>query len=629
MHDRIDYFKGQLPAWIILFALLFALVPSAYNLMAGIDVPQLGYFQDDALYWISAKSLADGNGYRIESLPEQPYQTKYPPLYPVLLSSIWKLWPHFPSNVPIAALVSWIALPLWLYLSWLFFRTLSYSHAASAAAIIVLGWTPAVVFLSVNLMAELWFCCFVLACLLLLERPLTSKNHAITVLAGALAGLAFLTKSAALPLIAAGIGVLFFRKRYVSAAFFTIGALPAVMAWHLWVHAHQYASNDPTLLYHTDYLKYYFVDKTLQDFPRMWITNLDALANGAGSLLAFWPAPPVGVGAVVRVIGLLALIGLARHMLYVGARAFHLFGALYVFQLLAWHFTPNERFLLPVFPFLLVGLVTEFRHVCRLGARVFADLRRRVLLAARAIPIVGVVVWMSGSLYGSFWHVPAIVQEHRSVRAASVRCYQWMKESLLNDTRVIAYFDPVVYLYTGLRGYRLGLGSMPFYRNDREGILRPFRAVDEFAEDHNVGYLVLTDQDYQTDLNWTDRSEMVRIIEESPALRLVYEGYGISVYEFRRGGLLREFAAPTIATGAAFSRRHAHGAQDVEHVPEHHDGKGVVHPPKNPGALHPQAQPREQKAEKLDGAQSDHRIAHPHHPAHEGAQFRASHAQAN
>ena len=54
--------------------------------MANSDLPSFGDLHDDSLYYVSAKSLADGGGYRIESLPGEPAQTKYPPLYPLLLS---------------------------------------------------------------------------------------------------------------------------------------------------------------------------------------------------------------------------------------------------------------------------------------------------------------------------------------------------------------------------------------------------------------------------------------------------------------------------------------------------------------------------------------------------------------
>src|SRR5512140_1203032 len=67
---------------IVLTAL--ALAPSAYLAWTWRAMPQLGILHDDAVYLVSAKSLAQGHGYRIESLPGQPFQTKYPPLLSIL-----------------------------------------------------------------------------------------------------------------------------------------------------------------------------------------------------------------------------------------------------------------------------------------------------------------------------------------------------------------------------------------------------------------------------------------------------------------------------------------------------------------------------------------------------------------
>jgi hypothetical protein len=44
-------------------------------------MPQLSFITTTRFIKVTAKALAEGNGYRIESLPLQPYQTKYPPLY--------------------------------------------------------------------------------------------------------------------------------------------------------------------------------------------------------------------------------------------------------------------------------------------------------------------------------------------------------------------------------------------------------------------------------------------------------------------------------------------------------------------------------------------------------------------
>jgi hypothetical protein len=59
-----------------------------------------GLYHDDDIYAAVGKSLAEGEGYRIASLATNPAQTKYPFLYPLVLSFIWKLDARFRENVP-------------------------------------------------------------------------------------------------------------------------------------------------------------------------------------------------------------------------------------------------------------------------------------------------------------------------------------------------------------------------------------------------------------------------------------------------------------------------------------------------------------------------------------------------
>jgi len=110
--------------------LLAVLAPSAYLAWTLRTMPHLGFYHDDSIYWVSARSLAVGDGYRIESLPGQPYQTKYPPLYCALLAGIWKLNPQFPSNLPLATLFSWLMLPLFLWALWLLLRDYGFGARA-------------------------------------------------------------------------------------------------------------------------------------------------------------------------------------------------------------------------------------------------------------------------------------------------------------------------------------------------------------------------------------------------------------------------------------------------------------------------------------------------------------------
>src|SRR3954453_17870326 len=69
------------------FVLLLALV--AKPLWEAREQWHWGQGQDDGAYWVTAKSLADGDGYRVASLPGRPYAVKYPPLYPLFLSIAW------------------------------------------------------------------------------------------------------------------------------------------------------------------------------------------------------------------------------------------------------------------------------------------------------------------------------------------------------------------------------------------------------------------------------------------------------------------------------------------------------------------------------------------------------------
>src|SRR5688500_18494180 len=66
---------------------------------ARIYVGTCGQCHDDAIYVISARALAEGDGYRLTNLPGDPPQTKYPPLYPAVLALAWKIWPDFPANL--------------------------------------------------------------------------------------------------------------------------------------------------------------------------------------------------------------------------------------------------------------------------------------------------------------------------------------------------------------------------------------------------------------------------------------------------------------------------------------------------------------------------------------------------
>ena len=88
--EKKDYYIATLLVFIC-FTLAY------FRIVDGV----CGIFHDDGIYVATAKSIAEGTGYRLINLPSSPLQTKYPFLYPAILAIIWKINPNFPDNLTV------------------------------------------------------------------------------------------------------------------------------------------------------------------------------------------------------------------------------------------------------------------------------------------------------------------------------------------------------------------------------------------------------------------------------------------------------------------------------------------------------------------------------------------------
>src|ERR1700730_16065327 len=110
-----------------------ALMPALWVLASNRDIPQFGTYQDDGLLLIAAKSLSEHQGYRISTLPGEPFQTKYQPLHAWLLASIWSINGKFPDNLMLVSIYQAVVLVSFVLLSGLLFRSFRFSPLESAA----------------------------------------------------------------------------------------------------------------------------------------------------------------------------------------------------------------------------------------------------------------------------------------------------------------------------------------------------------------------------------------------------------------------------------------------------------------------------------------------------------------
>jgi hypothetical protein len=95
----------------------------------------------------------------------------------------------------------------------------------------------------------------------------------------------------------------------------------------------------------------------------------------------------------------------------------------------------------------------------------------------------------------------------------------------------------------------LPVAPLPFYHQDREAILSPFRSLPAFARQQHLDYLFLTAADFHRDLPANEREEVRRILARDGALKLAYQSPLCSIFRVARAGLPTERVEISTAAG--------------------------------------------------------------------------------
>jgi hypothetical protein len=515
---------------VALFAL--ALVPSATLAWSWRDMAHLGVHHDDALYLVGAKSLAEGNGYRIESLPGQPFQTKYPPVLSALLAPLWKYGPGFPQNLPLLTLFAWMMLPAYLFFMRATFRHFGCGPKETWLLTFAAAVHPLVLLLGISIMSDLLFMTLFLACLLLAERALEPAEPAwLALAAGVLGGVAYLTRTSALPLALTAPLCFLLRRRYWRALLFSASMLPAVVGWQIWTSAHLLRTNDPVFLYYTNYMGMERATVHLDNLAGVVWHNFDGLLRGIAKLIVFDVIPTnPHLQQVIGVATIAGIVRLARRSRYVQYPAA---AAGLAVLLLGYFFPPDERILLPVFPLVLLGFWTEARNLC-LAVRgswhkpAIAD-RAGAVVAGAAVAVMAGFVTVSYVL-GDIDFLPKVHAACRDQRINHEPAYQWIRSHTAPSAAVYAYDDALLYLYTGRPALGLPAPVGWLYREDGDTLARQFAlAVPQTAREHHLDYLMVTEEDFYREgipgLVWKTAARDPQLEEEYAAAHAAVYGY--------------------------------------------------------------------------------------------------------
>jgi hypothetical protein len=517
------------------FVFLLLLIPSAQFAWRNRDMPEFAYLHDDGILFVSARSLAAGDGYRIHSLPENPAQTKFPPLYPLYLSLIWQMNPVFPANLALGSFGCWMVLAACLALAWRLYRSDGFSEKRTWVLVGLLGLSPYMILFGSMMFSEIFFTCFALATLLLARR----EGMSAIVAAGLVAGCAYLARTAGIALLISVPAWLLWKREGRRAGTFALTMLPFVAGWMLWSHAHRLPGGDPTLTYYTDYLGYQFANVGFDNLAVVLWKNADQILYGMGSLVLpkIFDALPVKI--LTQVIAVAMLAGVVRMVRGGVAVDYTLFAAVSTGLLLVWHYPATERFVLPLYPLLIAGFLTEIEHL----AKMLRTGLRHQDFGQRAVAGVfggGVAAVLAGALalqgYMSFVYLKESADQQRAKLADRRAAYQWMTANLPASAAVLSYDDSLLYLYSGHPGNYKPLMPRWWYAEDHASMVNAYRNLAAYCTSRGLAYIYYTTEDLSRETGEEDRLAVERIIRADPALVPIFSAGIGTVYRVRPSG---------------------------------------------------------------------------------------------
>ena len=216
---------------------------------------ELGLFHDDGIYAVVAKSLSDGTGYRIISLPTAPDQTKYPFVYSYVLSWLWRLYPMFPDNIGLLKAANAVFLSAIFVFSYLFYRRRVKGEESEALLFAALVCINPVVFSFTDFtVSDILFLLLFLSAFVIFDasEQCTSQPGSVTLLA-VIVALGCLTRLAAIPLAMAGAVHFAWSRRYRDLTHYVLLVSLFIAPWWLWVRTHSNQTASSLLDYYVSY----------------------------------------------------------------------------------------------------------------------------------------------------------------------------------------------------------------------------------------------------------------------------------------------------------------------------------------------------------------------------------------
>jgi hypothetical protein len=529
--------KTSKPIKILLYLTIAA---SCLTYVAAVRLERFGFYRDDSMYVVMAKSLATNRGYRVLSLPGEPIQAKSPPFYPFLLSLIWWAQPRFPENITLMTLLSVVVTTAFLVLAWRYLIKHGYAtHWQAFAVVALVGINWRTVVLAGGVYSEMVYAALSILALYMAE---TYEKHPERWLAGlasgALVGLAFLTRSAGIALLLA-LACYYITRRFWKGLLPIATAAAIVMGWLAFGQISGSGADNVNAGFYESYFSTFSQlvgGSQAQGFSGMLkVVSHVITTNVVGLLFVSVPVVCLGLNydAVVNFRFGFPLVAAAVLLLIVGGflrqtrerfRLMHLYVLSYVAVHLLWPYTAYDRFLMPLLPFLILFFVIEagalwilVRDSWRLPGQI-----SKKLSAALIAGVVGSAAGIALYNYGSGLIRSMTVSTMNKIARPSAEdreAIEWINANTQPTDVLVCYRDPLYYLYTGRKATRSVLSRQGGLLDEQGSLDEASKALLRIVEDNNARYVVFTDSDFDLESEPdVQRDNLVSVLQQNPSV---------------------------------------------------------------------------------------------------------------
>jgi hypothetical protein len=472
---------------------------ATYVLIANFTGYKVGVWHDDSIYLSTAKSVAEGLGYRHPEIPGNPWETKYPPLYAFMLAASLKVFGNYPESLPLLFIPNALFAAAAVALTIMYLRsrccasrtTTIFTAVLTALSPITFSFTqvlmsePLYALLSV---VSLWFADTVC------NKETKTKNAVRYILATLFSALSALTRSFGIALLGAVLWQMAVKRKWRLLLLACVIAVICLGPYQIWK---QQAAVENGFLqtfrltqYNLDYSLW--LPDSISDSFRVVQQNTFKTIVGIGIYQIPWPrdwfSPKTlfAMHAISYSTTFLMITGFAatasRRWLVI-----HSYAVFYGALMLVWPFQPL-RFLVPWTPFIFFWIFEGILFWSGWLERKIAKRKRQISLATAlsSLFFIGVLLLSGVESY----KLPLRFSQSSGDAKERVAMFDWIRDNIAEGD-IIASGDPaILYLETGRKGF----DAWPI--NDPYGVL------------------------YSAERSWTDfysqasRAEMDAILEE-------------------------------------------------------------------------------------------------------------------